>query len=99
VRAVCDSLFRLGPAQPLVDEPDVENVLYTGGATTVMYGDGRSEERPTIFANEQEAIDWIVFLASRAPGGGRAFSPANPALRLNLPGNIRLSALGWTVEG
>ncbi|MBF6333628.1 CpaF family protein [Nocardia transvalensis] len=99
VRAVCDSLFRLGPAQPLVDEPDVENVLHTGGATTVMYGDGRTEQRPPIFANDQEAIDWVVFLANRAPGGGRPFSPANPALRLNLPGNIRLSALGWAVEG
>lgn len=99
VLAICDALFRLGPVQPLVDEPDVENILITGGATTVMYGDGRSEQRDSIFETEEHAIDWVRRLASNAPGGGRPFSPANPALRLNLPGNIRLSAMGWTVTG
>ncbi|GAB4590050.1 ATPase, T2SS/T4P/T4SS family [Nocardia sp. IFM 10818] len=99
VAAVADTMFRLGPLQPIVDEPDVENILWTNNATTVMYGDGRSEQRPPVFENEQAAIKWIVLLANKAPGGGRAFSPANPALRLNMPGNIRLSALGWAVTG
>src|SRR5690606_25583257 len=92
-------LFKLGPVQPLVDEANVENILFTGGKTTVMYGDGRSEQRPPVFHSDEEAVQWVSFLAAHYPGGGRTFSQASPALRLNLKGNIRLSALGWTTEG
>lgn len=99
IQAVCDTLFKLGPVQPLVDEANVENILFTGGKTTVMYGDGRSEQRPPVFHSDEEAVQWVSFLAAHYPGGGRTFSQASPALRLNLKGNIRLSALGWTTEG
>lgn len=102
VRAVCDNLFRLGPLQPLVDEPDVENILLTGGSTTVMYGDGSSEQRDHVFEHDDAAIDWVRKLAANAPGGGRPFALSNPALRLNLASsdgnNIRLSAVGWAVN-
>ncbi|MFH5208091.1 CpaF family protein [Antrihabitans spumae] len=99
VRAICDTLFRLGPVQPLVDEPDIENILITNGHTTVMYGDGRIEVRDPVFDSEEEAIHWVSFLGAHAPGGGRSFSQANPAMRLNLKGNIRLSAIGWASAG
>ncbi|MEV6774395.1 ATPase, T2SS/T4P/T4SS family [Nocardia sp. NPDC051030] len=99
-RAIFDHVFGLGVLQPLVDRPDVENILYTGGHVSIMHPDGSDEQVDGVFRNEEEAIRWVRKLADRAPGGGRPFSPANPAMRLNLGGDdIRLSALGWTTNG
>ena len=62
-----------------------------------MYPDGRIQKRPNIFDSDEELIDWLINLGQRADGGGRTFAVNNPHLRLNLPGNIRLSAMAWTV--
>ncbi len=62
-----------------------------------MYPDGRLQKRPKIFDSDEELIDWLINLGQRSEGGGRTFAVNNPHLRLNLPGNIRLSAMAWTV--
>jgi len=93
--AVYDSLFRLGRLQPLVDDPEIENIDVYGSTVYVTYPDGRVEPRDPVFDDDEEHIDWLQFHAGHAVGGGRAFSESNPALRLNLPGDIRLSAMAW----
>jgi Flp pilus assembly CpaF family ATPase len=97
-KAVFDTLFGLGPLQPLVDDPNVENILINGDHVLVMYPDGSLETRPPIADSDEELYDWLTNLAQRAPGGGRPFSQVNPNLRLNLPGDIRLSAMGYSVR-
>ena len=94
---VYNTIFGLGPLQVLVDDPSIENVLLTGTSVLVMYPDGRIQKRPNIFDSDEELIDWLINLGQRADGGGRTFAVNNPHLRLNLPGNIRLSAMAWTV--
>ena len=98
VKAVFDTLFGLGPLQPLVDDPNVENILINGDSVIVMYPDGSMQTRPPIADSDEELYDWLTNLAQRAPGGGRPFSQVNPNLRLNLPGDIRLSAMGYAVR-
>ncbi|CCQ18388.1 MULTISPECIES: CpaF family protein [Nocardiaceae] len=98
VKAVFDTLFGLGPLQPLVDDPNVENILINGDSVIVMYPDGSLQTRPPIADSDEELYDWLTNLAQRAPGGGRPFSQVNPNLRLNLPGDIRLSAMGYSVR-
>lgn len=94
---VYNTIFGLGPLQVLVDDPTIENILLTGTRVVVMYPDGRLQKRPKIFDSDEELIDWLINLGQRSEGGGRTFAVNNPHLRLNLPGNIRLSAMAWTV--
>jgi Flp pilus assembly CpaF family ATPase len=95
-RAVLDSLFGLGRLQPLVDDPDLENIEIYGAARVVLqYADGRLVEGPPVAESDAELIDAVAFLAARQQGNERAFSPASPLLHLRLDGGARLAAAAW----
>lgn len=96
--AVFDHMYRLGPLQPLVDAPGVENVLINGHHAQLHHPDGSMTEIPSPFESTQHLEDWVRLQAAKAPGGGREFAPVSPSLRLNLPGNIRLSVMHWTTR-
>ncbi|MBB1033565.1 CpaF family protein [Dietzia sp. CQ4] len=98
VRAVFDRLYRLGPLQPIVEAPDVENILINGDSCHVMRPDGTTLSVPSPFTSDRELVDWLQSMANRDPAGGREFAPVSPGLRLNLPGGIRLSAMNWTTQ-
>lgn len=98
VKALFDELFRLGPLQPLIELPDVENILINGDEVQIMRPDGSTYQVKSPFGGDQELIDWLQNMAARSAGGGRIFAPTSPSLRLNLPGGIRLSALAWTTN-
>jgi pilus assembly protein CpaF len=98
--AVFDALFGLGRLQPLVDDPEVENVEITGcDQVHLVYGDGRVQPGPPVADSDEELIETLAFLAARSGGrsgsGERAFSPANPILDLTLHGGARLAARAW----
>ena len=96
--AIFDALFRLGRLQPLVDDPDVENIEITGCDQVYMiYGDRRPELGPPVADSDEELIETIAFLAARSGGGQRTFSPANPLLDLALGVDVRarLAARAW----
>lgn len=97
-RALFDALFRLGRLQPLIDAPDVENIEITGTQPVLMLmGDGRSVYAEPIADSDAELIDFLQFLAARDPANERSFTRANPFLNLDLPGRVRLAAVGWVV--
>lgn len=98
VRAVFDHLYRLGPLQPIVEAPDVENILINGRHCTIMRPDLSIVEIRSPFSTSQELVAWLQNVANRDPAGGREFAPVSPGLRLNLPGGIRLAALNWTTQ-
>ncbi len=98
--AIFDALFGLGRLQPLVDDPDVENVEITGcDRVHLVYGDGRVRPGPAVADSDEELIETLAFLAARSGGssgsGERAFTPANPILDLTLHGGARLAARAW----
>ena len=75
--AIFDALFGLGRLQPLVDDPDVENIEITGcDRVHLVYGDGRVRPGPPVADSDEELIEALAFLAAgAAPGRRFAGSP------------------------
>lgn len=97
--AVMAALFGVGRLQPLVDDPDVENIEVDGCAHVwVCYADGREIEHTPIADSDEELIEILQLLAARSGGSERVFSPAHPALHLRLPDGSRLAAMAWTTR-
>jgi pilus assembly protein CpaF len=94
-QAVCDALFGLGRLQPLVDDPDLENIEVRGCDRVLLeYAGGRLEDGPAIADTDGELIEFLQFLAGR-PEHDRPFSAAEPWLNLRLQGQARLFAAAW----
>lgn len=92
--AVFDSLFKLGRLQGLVDEPGVENIdIYGFDNVWVSHADGSRTRRAPIAGSDAELIADIAFLAARGGEDGRSFTPSNPILDMDLPGDARLAAV------
>ncbi|WP_072625774.1 CpaF family protein [Janibacter indicus] len=95
-QAVFDALFGLGRLQPLVDDEHVENIEITGCDQVLLeYTDGTLRPGPPVAENDQELIDFLVFLASRSEVNARPFSEAQPRLHMRLDGGARLAATAW----
>lgn len=96
VTAVFDSLFGLGRLQPLVDDPDIENIEINGYDNVLLqYADGSLKPGPPVADSDEELIEFLQFLASRSQSNERPFSPASPELHLRLDGGSRLAANAW----
>lgn len=90
--AVFDALFRLGRLQPLLDDPDVENVMITGhDRVFVERADGTLAEADPVADSDEELLDFLQFLAARADNP-RPFSASQPSLHLRLEDGSRLAA-------
>jgi pilus assembly protein CpaF len=93
--AVCAALFGLGRLQPLVDDPEIENIEVRGCDRVLLeYAGGRLEDGPAIADTDGELIEFLQFLAGR-PEHDRPFSAAEPWLNLRLEGQARLFAAAW----
>jgi Flp pilus assembly CpaF family ATPase len=90
--AVFDALFRLGRLQPLLDDPEVENVMISGHDRVVVErADGSMTHAEPVAESDEELLDFLSFLAGRADNP-RPFSPAQPSLLLRLEDGSRLTA-------
>ncbi|MBN9375490.1 MAG: type II/IV secretion system ATPase subunit, partial [Cellulomonas sp.] len=96
-RAVMAALFGLGRLQPLIDDPDVENIEVDGhDQVWVSYADGRDVRHPPVADSDAELIEMLQLLAARTGGAERTFTAAHPALHLRLDDGSRLAAVAWT---
>ncbi|BDO42060.1 protein kinase [Cellulomonas sp. NTE-D12] len=96
-RAVMAALFGLGRLQPLIDDPDVENIEVDGhDQVWVSYADGRDVRHPPVADSDAELIEMLQLLAARTGGAERTFTSAHPALHLRLGDGSRLAAVAWT---
>lgn len=94
--AVLDALFGLGRLQPLVDNPQLENIeIYGCDHTVLVWADGNCTFGPPIADSDEELIEELAFLATRGEASQRTFSPASPLLNLRLDGGARLAAYAW----
>ncbi|GAB4011402.1 CpaF family protein [Nocardioides ultimimeridianus] len=92
--AIHSALFGVGRLQPLLEDPNVENVDINGfDQVFVQYGDGREERHPPVAESDEELIELIQVLAAHSGLSSRPFDAANPELDLRLPDGSRLSAV------
>lgn len=83
VRHLLDVLFRMGPLQPFLDDPNVEELIVNGhdNAFIIMNG-GRKERVEVSIAGDEELRSLMVRAASRF---GRRLDEASPAVDVQLP--------------
>lgn len=92
--AIHAALFGVGRLQPLLQDPDVENIDINGcDRVFVGYADGREEMAPPVADTDEELIELIQILAANVGLTSRPFDSANPQLDLRLPDGSRLSAV------
>lgn len=93
-QAVFDQMFRLGRFQPLIDEPEVENVHINGHDDVwVELSGGRMQRRPPVAQSDEQLMADLQFLAARNGEEARPFTSAHPDLDMDLLGSVRLAAL------
>lgn len=98
-QALDDALFGLGRLQPLIDDDTVENIQIAGAdRVAVERIDGRLEDVDPVADDDEELIDFLVFLASRSEVNARPFSQAQPRLHMRLDGGARLAASAWVTR-
>ncbi|NDL57024.1 CpaF family protein [Phytoactinopolyspora sp. XMNu-373] len=95
-KAIFDALLGLGRLQPLVDDPELENIEVFGCEKVVTLDQyGRVEELPPVADSEEELREMVANLASHGGTTERTFTENSPILHLNLHGGHRLAAIGW----
>ena len=92
--AVHAALFGVGRLQPLLDNPEVENIDINGSDQVfVGYADGREVTGDPVAETDEELIELIQILGAYSGLSSRPFDSANPQLDLRLPDGSRLSAV------
>jgi pilus assembly protein CpaF len=92
--AIHSALFGVGRLEPLLADPEVENIDINGCDNVfVQYGDGREERHPPVAETDEELIELVQVLAAHTGLSSRPFDSANPQLDLRLPDGSRLSAV------
>ncbi|MFD9813786.1 CpaF family protein [Streptomyces sp. NPDC059080] len=88
------ALFGVGRLQPLLDDPEVENVDINGcDRVFVGYADGREVVADPVAESDEELVELIQVLGAYSGLSSRPFDTANPQLDLRLPDGSRLSAV------
>ena len=92
--AIHAALFGVGRLQPLLEDPQVENVDINGcDRVFVGYADGREELLDPVADTDDELVELIQVLAANVGLSSRPFDSANPQLDIRLPDGSRLSAV------
>ena len=88
------ALFGVGRLQPLLDDPDVENIDINGcDQVFIGYADGREVVGEPVADSDDELIELVQTLGAYSGLTSRPFDTANPQLDLRLPDGSRLSAV------
>jgi Flp pilus assembly CpaF family ATPase len=91
--ALLARLFGAGRLQPLLDDPDVEDIFINGcDEVFLIYADGTKAAGPAAADSDDELVELVQTLGSYAGLNPRPFDAANPELDLRLPDGSRLSA-------
>lgn len=88
------ALFGVGRLQPLLDDPDIENIDVNGCDNVfVSYADGREVAGEPVAESDEELVELVQILGAYSGLSSRPFDTANPQLDLRLPDGSRLSAV------
>ncbi|MCW2916765.1 MAG: type secretion system protein [Actinomycetia bacterium] len=88
------ALFGVGRLQPLLEDPEIENIDINGcDQVFIGYADGREAMGEPVAESDEELVELIQILAAYSGLSSRPFDTANPQLDLRLPDGSRLSAV------
>ncbi|CAM5390176.1 ATPase, T2SS/T4P/T4SS family [Streptomyces mordarskii] len=90
---VLDEVFGLAGLEPLLRNPEIENINVTGDRVFVRYADGRREQLPAVTGSDTELIELIRDLAARSGAEERRFDRGTPGVSFHLPGGERAFAV------
>jgi Flp pilus assembly CpaF family ATPase len=88
------ALFGVGRLQPLLENPEIENIDVNGcDRVFIGYANGLEEMGEPVADSDEELVELIQILAAYSGLSSRPFDSANPQLDLRLPDGSRLSAV------
>ncbi|SKB03766.1 CpaF family protein [Aeromicrobium choanae] len=88
------ALYGVGRLQPLLDDPEVENIDINGYDNVfVGYANGEERRMPPVAESDDELVELVQVLGAYSGLTSRPFDTANPQLDLRLPDGSRLSAV------
>jgi Flp pilus assembly CpaF family ATPase len=88
------ALFGVGRLQPLLDDPEIENIDINGCDNVYLsFADGRELATEPVADSDDELVDLIQILGAYSGLSSRPLDTANPQLDLRLPDGSRLSAV------
>jgi len=88
------ALYGVGRLQPLLDDPNVENIDINGcDQVFVGYANGEERRLPPVAESDDELVELVQVLGAYSGLTSRPFDTANPQLDLRLPDGSRLSAV------
>lgn len=100
-RSLLDAFLGLGDLQPLIDDPDIENIDVNGAENvfvTYAGGNGKRVRVGPIASSDEELADLLRKVAASLGVQERRFDPGLPRLNLRLPGGARLFAVMSVTE-
>jgi pilus assembly protein CpaF len=89
-RAVADDLLGYGPLQPLLEDPDVSEIMVNGPQNVYVERNGRIEQAPIVFAGEGHLMRIIDKIVSEV---GRRIDESSPMVDARLPDGSRVNAI------
>lgn len=90
VREIMDEIYGFGPLEPLMNDPDVTDVLVNGAGTVFVEKGGLLQRTDIRFADDEHLVSLIQRLVGRA---GRRIDEVSPMVDCKLPDGSRLNAV------
>ena len=90
VRELMDEVYGFGPLQPLMDDPEVSDVLVNGAGTVIVERNGLLQKTDVTFADDAHLLQFIQRMVGRA---GRRIDEVSPMVDAKLPDGSRLHAV------
>lgn len=90
IRELLDEIYGFGPLQPLMDDPDVSDVLVNGANSVFVERNGLLERTEIRFADDEHLLHFIQRLVGQA---GRRIDEVSPMVDAKLQDGSRLHAV------
>jgi len=90
VREIMDEIYGFGPIEPLMNDPEISDVLINGPDSVFIERNGLLERTDIRFASNEHLIHFIQRLVGRA---GRRIDEVSPMVDAKLPDGSRFNAV------
>ncbi len=90
VKQVLDEIFGLGPIQPLIEDPDISDVLVNTWKNVFIEREGRIEKTDVRFQDDRHLLQVIDRIVSAV---GRRIDDSSPMVDARLPDGSRVNAI------